>query len=384
MKDIIYFDNAATSWPKPDSVIIAMNEYNATVGASPGRSGHTQAIEAGTIVNDTRELLADLFNIPGLFQIAFTKNATESLNIALYGYLKPGDHVITTGMEHNSVMRPLRHLEEQGLELTVIPCSARGELDPATVNPAIKPNTKAIVMTHASNVTGTIMPLTEIGKISRDHGLSFIIDAAQSAGALPINVQDMNIDMLAFTGHKALYGPQGTGGLYIRKGLDEQISPLMRGGTGSKSEHEEQPEFMPDKFESGTPNTIGLAGLKAGVEFILETGLDTIRAREISHTKQFIDGIRQIQGVTLYGPDRPEDRTAVASFNIKGIDPSEAALAFDEDYNIMSRPGLHCAPAAHRTIGTFPVGTNRFSFGYFNTEEQIEEGINAIEKLAKK
>ena len=382
MNNIRYFDNAATSWPKPDTVIQAMKDYINAIGASPGRSGHRQAIEAGMIVNDLRELVADFFNIPDLFQVAFTKNATESLNIALCGYLKSGDHVITSGMEHNSVMRPLRYLEDLGLELTVLPCSSTGGLDPDTIKPAIKKNTKALVMTHASNVTGTIMDLERAGRTAREHDILLIVDGAQSAGIIPIDVISMNIDVLAFTGHKSLMGPQGTGGMYVRKELNNQIMPLMRGGTGSKSEHEEQPEFMPDKFESGTLNTIGLAGLKAGLSFILEQGLGTIREKEKMLTARFMDGLRAIPGVVMYGPGNADQKTSVVSFNLPGMAPSEAALAFDENHGIMSRPGLHCAPAAHKTIGTFPHGTNRFSFGYFNTPEQIDRALEGIEKIA--
>jgi len=380
--DLLYFDNAATSWPKPEVTPAAMDRYLREIGGSPGRSGHRLSIEAGRLISEAREAVARLFGADDPFRIVFTKNATEALNIAFKGLLKPGDHVITSSMEHNSVMRPLRALEAEGLAVSVIPCSVRGELDPADIPPAIRPNTRAIILTHASNVTGTILPIGEAGRISHEHGLILIVDAAQTAGALPIAVEEMGIDLLAFTGHKALFGPPGTGGLYIKKGMEEQIQPLMTGGTGSRSEFEEQPAFLPDKFESGTPNTIGLAGLGAGVSWILAKGVDSIRAHEVHLTERFIGGLQEIPGVTLYGPVDPARRTAVVSFNIAGLMPSEAAQELDERFAIMSRPGLHCAPAAHRTIGTFPQGTIRFGFGFFNTPDEIDAALEAIRDLA--
>ncbi len=380
--DVIYFDNAATSWPKPDATMEAMNRYNEITGASPGRSAHRLSIEAARIIFDTRESLAELFGIGDSLQIVFTKNATEALNIAISGLLKKGDHVITSGMEHNSVMRPLRAMEAGGIELSVIPCSERGEMDPRDITPCIKKNTRAMFLTHASNVTGTITPVAEVGEIAREKGIIFCVDAAQTAGAIPIDAGKMNIDLLAFTGHKSLLGPQGTGGLYIREGLEKNIAPLCMGGTGSRSEAEEQPDFMPDKYESGTLNSIGIAGLGAGVRYILNEGIDEIRKKEAALAGAFIDGIAAIDGVTLYGMGNAPGRTAVVSFNIDGISPSEAALAFDEKFTIMERPGLHCAPSAHKTIGTFPGGTNRFSFGYFNRPDQIKTALEAIERIA--
>jgi len=273
-------------------------------------------------------------------------------------------------MEHNAVMRPLRFLASRGVELTVVPCSGRGELDPDDIRAAFQTNTRAVVMTHASNVTGTIMPVAEVGALTRERSdVVLCVDAAQTAGALPIDVEAMAIDLLAFTGHKSLYGPQGTGGLYIRKGLDEKIAPLMRGGTGSRSEFEEQPDFMPDKYECGTPNTIGLAGLSAGASFILKQGVEAVREKEAALTRRFLHRLQELgEHVTVYSPLTAADRISLISFNLRDITPSDAALYFDEQRDIMCRPGLHCAPAAHRTIGTFPQGTVRFSFGFFNTE----------------
>ena len=377
-RNILYFDNAATSWPKPEATIMTVDSCLRETGGSPGRSGHSLSIDAGRVIFNAREVLAGLLGIDDPLRIVLTKNATEALNIAVFGLLKPGDHVITSSMEHNSVMRPLRAMEANGVDLTVLPCSTAGELDPGVIVPAIKKNTKAIFLTHASNVTGTIISVADIGRIAREHGLVFCVDAAQTAGTLPIDIGAMDIDLLAFTGHKSLFGPQGTGGLYIREDLEQVISPLMRGGTGSRSEYEEQPDFMPDKFESGTPNTSGYAGLTAGINFILSQGLNTINAHKKSLTKLFLHGIGAVDG----GLKDASRRIAVVSFNIQGMDPAKAALDLDERFGIMSRPGLHCAPSAHRTIGTFPTGAIRFSFGWFNTDEEIYQAVEAVRVLA--
>ena len=381
-RDIIYFDNAATSWPKPETTVRAVESCLRETGGSPGRSGHSMSINTSRVIFNAREALAGLLGLDDPLRIVLTKNATEALNIAIFGLLKPDDHVITSSMEHNSVMRPLRATEASGVDLTILPCSATGELDPGVIVPAIKKNTKAIFLTHASNVTGTIMSVAEIGRIAREHGLVFCVDAAQTAGALPIDIRAMNIDLMAFTGHKSLFGPQGTGGLYIRKGLEQVISPLMRGGTGSRSEYEEQPDFMPDKFESGTPNTAGYAGLSAGIDFILSQGLDTINAHEKRLTELFLQGIGAVDDVTIYGLKDASRRISVVSFNIRDIDPAKAALELDDRFGIMSRPGLHCAPSAHKTIGTFPAGTVRFSFSYFNTVKEINRAVDAVRSLA--
>jgi cysteine desulfurase/selenocysteine lyase len=382
--DPLYFDNAATSWPKPEATSAAMEKFLRESGGSPGRSGHRLSIAAGRTVLEAREAMAALIGADDPLRIVFTKNATEALNIALRGFLRPGDHVITSSMEHNSVMRPLRQLEADGVALSVLPCSGRGELDPGTIQPAIQSRTRMMVLTHASNVTGTILPIAEAARIAHDHGIAVCIDAAQTAGALPIHVKEQGIDLLAFTGHKSLFGPPGTGGLYIASGLEEQLRPLMAGGTGSRSEFEDQPAFLPDKFEAGTPNSVGLAGLGAGVSWLLARGVETVRSHETALTARFIEGLREIPGITLYGPEDPSLKTAVVSFNIAGLEPSEAALALDERFDILSRPGLHCAPAAHRTIGTFPRGTVRFGFGPFNTPDQIDRALEALRSLVQK
>ena len=383
---MIYFDNAATSFPKPASTLEAMANYLTKVGASPGRSGHRASVEASRIVYEARELVAKLFNISDPLRIVFTKNATEAINTVLLGMLKPGDHVVTSSMEHNSVMRPLRYLSRRGVEVSVVSCTESGVLDPRRVREAIGPQTKLVALTHASNVTGTILPIEEVGEVLRSYpSIGFLVDAAQTAGTTAIDVEAMKIDFLAFTGHKSLFGPPGTGGLFIREGWEEQIEPLERGGTGSRSEWEEQPAFMPDKFEAGTLNTLGIAGLKAGVDFVLHEGVEKIRKKERILTERFLSGLEAFdEDVKIYGAREEKDKIALVSFNISGLSPSYVAQVLDENWAIMCRPGLHCAPSAHRTIGSFPVGTVRFSFGYFNTEEEIDLALEALKSLIKK
>jgi len=380
----IYFDNAATSWPKPEAMMNAVEYFNSNIGSNPGRSGHHLSVDAGRILYEVRDNAAEIFGADDPLRIALTSNITHSLNIVLRGMLKSGDHVITSSMEHNSVMRPLRELERNGVDLSIVTCDSRGMLDPCEIEKSVKKNTKLIVLNHASNVTGTILPVEEAGKISSGYGIPFCVDAAQTAGCVEIDVNRMNIDILCFTGHKGLYGPMGTGGFYLRKGLEGKIDNLMSGGTGSMSEFEEQPDFMPDKYESGTLNAIGFAGLAAGMKFVRETGIDVIRKREDELTGYFIKSLEDIGGIHLFGPENIRDRTSVVSFNIEGVTPSESAYIFDEEYGILSRPGLHCAPSAHRTIGTFPEGTNRFSFGYFNTFGEIDTAVGAIRKILEK
>jgi len=378
----IYFDNAATSWPKPTCMIEAMIDFNSNIGANPGRSAHRLSIEAARILFNTRELLASLIGAKDPDNIIFTRNATEGLNILIHGLLKPGDHVITTSMEHNSVMRPLRSKEKEGVEITTIKCSPEGELDPKDILKAIKKNTTLIITTHASNVIGTLMPIEEIAKIASERDIIYCVDGAQTVGSVDIKVKEQLIDILVFTGHKSLYGPQGTGGIYLKKGLEKRIKPLEQGGTGSRSEYEEHPDFMPDRFESGTPNTIGIAGLGASIDYITGLGIENIRKKEMQLTRLFLDGITYIKGIKVYGVKDVNKKIPVVSFNIKDMTPSDISYMLDREFNIMSRPGLHCAPSAHRTIGSFPEGTVRFGFGMFNTEEEIKIAIEAIEKIA--
>lgn len=381
MSSIIYFDNAATSWPKPESVTAAMTHYVSEVGGSPGRSGHRLALEAGRIVLQARENVAELFNVIDPARIVFAKNATEALNTALLGLLNPGDRVITTPVEHNSVMRPLRWLEaNREVSVTTTPCDGQGLLDLETLRQALRQPTRLVVATHASNVTGVINPLVAIGSLAREAGANFLVDAAQTAGAVPIDVEAMQIDMLAFTGHKSLFGPTGTGGLYVREGLD--LRPLTTGGTGSESEHEFQPEFMPDSLESGTLNSVGLAGLAASTDFLLTTGIDKIRSHDRALTARLLTGLASIEQVQVYGPQQADCQASVVSFNVAGKSPSEVGLALDEEFGVMCRVGLHCAPSAHRILDTFPTGTVRFGLSYFNTFAEIDAAVTAVRQIA--
>jgi len=375
---MIYLDNAATTWPKPENTINAVVECMRNAGANPGRGGHKMSLDAGRIIYEAREVLAQLFKVEDPAQIIFTGNATESLNLALRGLLRPGNHVITSSIEHNAVTRPLHALQKLGIEVTEVQCSPEGFIDPGEVAKAVKRNTVAVAILHASNVTGTILPLGEVGRVTRENGLCFIVDAAQTAGYLDIDVEKMNIDMLAFTGHKSLYGPQGTGGLYLRKGFN--LEPLLLGGTGSSSESFEQPEDMPDRFESGTPNTPGIAGLGAGVKYIMDRGLEKIRQHEQALVGQFLDGLRQMKGLEIYGPQDPSLQVPVVSVNIKGQDSSEVAFIMDKAFDIACRSGLHCAPMAHRTIGTIDRGTVRFSFSMSTTFEEVDKTLAALEQ----
>ena len=379
---MIYLDNAATSWPKPNQVGQAMLDYLERAGGNPGRSGHRLSIAAGRIVYDTREAIAELFNAPDPLHVIFAMNATHALNIVLRGLLRPGDRVVTTGMEHNAVMRPLRALEAHGVQLTVVSCARDGSLDLAAMQSALQTQVRLVVSTHASNVTGTLMPVADIAQMAHRAGALYLLDAAQTAGVVPIDVQTIPVDLLAFTGHKSLQGPPGTGGLWLNDPVDAvAIEPLMRGGTGSASEHEEQPEFLPDKFESGTPNGVGIAGLGAGVRGILEIGVESIRAHEIELTRMLMDGLSTIPGVKLYGPAEACKRTATVSFTVAGKRVSEIGLRLDEEFSVLCRVGLHCAPAAHRTIGTFPEGTIRFAPGLKTTENEIRAAIDAVAKV---
>ena len=379
---MIYFDHAATSWPKPAPVPAAMVRFLEQHGANPGRSGHTLSIEAGRTVYETRERAARLFNLADPLAVAFTKNATEALNLAICGLLRPGDHAITSTMEHNSVLRPLRFLEEGGVAITRIPCAADGTLDPHEVTRSISPRTKLIVLSHASNVVGTLCPIGEVGRIAREQDLLFCVDAAQSAGACPIDMEAMRIDLLAFTGHKSLLGPQGTGGLCIGKRAVGRLRPLIYGGTGSASDSDIHPDFLPDRFEAGTLNAVGLAGLAAGLSILEERGLDAARKRELILTTRLLTGLREIPGVRIFGPQNPERQTAVVSFTLDGWSSSEVAQELDDRAGICCRAGLHCAPLAHRQLGTFPAGTVRFSLGLSNTEAEIVLVLDALRELA--
>ncbi len=377
---MIYFDNAATSWPKPVEVWNAMEHCIKFVGANPGRAGHRMALEAGRLVDESRELLAALFNIRNPDRIVFTLNATEALNLAIKGFLKKGEHVITSSMEHNSVTRPLYTLEQKGIEVTKVTCAKDGTIKVEDIESAVKHNTVAVIITHASNVAGTLMPIAEIGWMAKKRGLKFVVDAAQTAGVFDIDVAFMGIHLLAFPGHKGLYGPTGTGGLYIDENLN--LAPLKEGGTGSKSEIPGQPEVLPDRYESGTVNSIGIAGLAAGLKFIRREGIERIRKHEIDLTKRFLEGVEGIKGLNVFGPAEIHRRAAVVSFNLEGKQSPKVGTILDEQYNIACRAGLHCSPDAHRTLGTFEDKLVRFSFSYFNNEREVDYAVNALKEIA--
>ncbi|HUW15348.1 MAG TPA: aminotransferase class V-fold PLP-dependent enzyme [Anaerolineae bacterium] len=392
---MICFDNAATSWPKPPGVAEAMVHFMEAVGANPGRAAHRLAVDSGRIVYDAREAVCGLFNGPDPLRVVFGENVTEALNLVLRGLLRPGDHVITSSMEHNSMMRPLRALERSGVQVTVVQCSPQGMLDAAEVEAAIQTHTKLVALNHASNVVGTLLPVAEVGGICRRHDLLLLVDGAQTGGAYPIDVQADGIDLLGFTGHKSMGGPLGTGGLIVGERVDvAEMEPLIRGGTGSHSEQEVQPDFLPDMYESGTPNVVGLAGLLAGVRWVLERGVEAIRTHEVALTHTLVEGLRGIRasgfggstqrsGVIVYGPQDAELQTATVSFNIAGMAPSDVGLRLDDEYGIMCRVGLHCSPAAHKTIGTFPDGTVRFGLSGLSTMDEVEAALTAVERLAR-
>lgn len=378
---MIYFDNAATSFPKPnivyDKIMEAMKEY----GANPGRSGHKLALRASRGIFETRELIAKFFNIKNPMNVLFTFNATEGLNMGIKGVLKSGDHVVTTSMEHNSVLRPIKYLEKLGVESTIVRADSMGRINASDILREIKPNTKLIATTHISNLTGTIMPVEEIGQIASERGIIYLLDAAQSAGVYDIDVEKMNISILVFPGHKGLFGPMGTGGVYIRDGID--VAETLQGGTGSISHSLLQPDIKPDRYESGTSNGPGIVGLGAGITYIIEKGIKNIREHEENLTLHFIEEANKINGIKLYGPLNINEQGAVVSLNIKDADSSEISYILDEEYDIAVRPGLHCAPLAHETIGTLEQGVIRFSFGFFNTHEEIEYSIKALKEIAK-
>jgi cysteine desulfurase family protein len=380
---MIYFDNAATSWPKPPEVISAMTNFMERAGANPGRSGHRLSLEAGRIVFNAREKVAELFGIRDSSRVIFTVNGTYGINLGIKGLLRERDHVVVTSMEHNSVMRPLRHLEEmRKIKLTVVQCRRDGQLYLDDLRKALEEKAALVIVTHASNVTGGIMPVKEIGRLVREHDAVFMVDACQSAGALPSDVEEMGIDLLAFTGHKGMLGPQGAGGLYIREGIE--LEPLVQGGTGSNSEQEVQPDFLPDRYESGTLNTVAIAGLGAGVEYLLKVGIKKVREQENTLIRKLIRGTKQIEGIEVYGPEDTENRIAICSFRLQGKDPAQVGYLLDREFEIMCRVGLQCAPAAHRTIGTYPGGTIRFSLGYFNAEEEVHRALSAVEKIKER
>lgn len=378
---MIYLDNAATTYPKPKSVyqnvMSAMTEY----GANPGRGSHAMAIEGARVIYETRELMAQLFNLDDPMKVIFTFNATDGLNQAIKGVLNPGDHVVTTSMEHNSVLRPVKELEKYGIENTIVQCASDGSVNVADLEAALKINTKLVVTTHVSNLTGTIMPVEEIGQMCRRRNVLYLLDASQSAGVLDVDMKKYNIDLLAVPGHKGLLGPQGTGALLIN--CNDEIKQLKEGGTGSESSSMIQPNFYPDKLESGTHNLPGIAGLNAGLKYILNQGTKSIYSHEKNLLDIFINEMKRNAKIKIYGPEDINNRCGVVPINIEGIDSSEVAYKLDAEYGIAVRPGLHCAPLAHRTIGTDKIGAVRFGVGPFNTKADILAAVSALNEISK-
>jgi cysteine desulfurase/selenocysteine lyase len=379
---MIYLDNAATSWPKPEAVYQTMDAFMREKGANPGRSGHDMAVAAEKVMEETRVLLARLLNAADEKDIVFTLNCTDSLNLALKGLLKPGDHVITSSIGHNSLTRPLRKLEHRGVKVTrLLPFSEEGFVSPRDIEQAIGPTTRLIAVTHASNVSGVIQPIAEYGEVARRHDLVLLVDAAQTVGTLPIDVQAANVDLLAFAGHKGLLGPTGTGGLYMSKRVE--LEPLKEGGTGTASESEEQPSGRPQMYESGTPNTVGIAGLGAGIRYLMSRTLADIQMHKKTLVDRLLDGLAAIASVTVYGPRDRTRRVSVVSFNIEGWSPDEVGAVLDQAFDIKVRTGLHCAPAAHKVLGTYPHGSVRASVGCFNSVAEIDFLLEALAKIAR-
>ncbi|MGO4374700.1 aminotransferase class V-fold PLP-dependent enzyme [Paenibacillus sp. MCAF20] len=378
----MYLDHAATSWPKPPQVTDAVVQAMLHDAANPGRGSHAMAVRASRVLFDTRKQLAKLFNIKNPNDIAFASNTTMALNMAIKGWVKPGDHVITTSVEHNSVRRPLYYLEQTiGIEVTYVEGDERGNINIDDVAAAIQSNTTLVVANHSSNLLGTIIPIDKIAELTKSKGIKLLVDAAQSAGILPVDVRGMGIDLLAFPGHKGLLGPQGTGGLYIDPEVD--LVPLLHGGTGSQSEAREQPQVRPDRYEAGTQNTPGLAGLRAGVQYVLNETVQNIHTKEWTLAQRMMEGLSTVPGLKLLGPKLGEQRTGIVAFIIDGIDPSELSFILDQHYSIAVRAGFHCTPLAHACAGTTSTGAIRASVGLFTTEDEVDALTNAMTEITK-
>jgi cysteine desulfurase / selenocysteine lyase len=384
----LYIDNAATSFPKPPGVTEAMVRYATDLGASAGRGAYAEAVETGRLINECRQRINALFNGQDANHVVFTLNCSDALNLAIKGLIDPAKrgHAICTAIDHNSILRPLNALRDAGLldEVTVVPVDPRtGLVDVDDVRKAIRRDTKLIAITHASNVTGTVQPLRAIGKLAREHAVPFVVDAAQSAGHVPIDVQADCVDLLAAPGHKALMGPLGTGFLYLRPGMERIVRPLREGGTGSASEHPVQPTFMPDKYEPGSHNAIGIAGLSEGVRWVAEQTVERLHAQEMDLVRTFLDGVSNLEGLTYFGPQGVRDRIGVFSVRIDGLEPVELAKLLEDDFGILTRPGLHCAPHIHETLGTAPRGgTTRLSFGPFLSKQDVKFASDALAQIA--
>lgn len=378
---MIYLDNAATTFPKPEIVYKTMDTFYRTLGANPGRSGHKMAVAAEKEIEDTRSVIAKLFGIKKVNRFILTFNATDAINMGIKGLLKQGDHAITTYLEHNAVSRSLSGMEHKNvITVTKVRNSPYGFIDPVEIRSAITSKTRLIVMAHAPNVLGTIQPIREIGKIARENNIIFMVDAAQTAGVCEIDVNELFVDMLAFTGHKGPLGPTGTGGLYV--GERVTLEPWREGGTGFEAASLTQPAELPFRLESGTPNTLGIAGLRAGIEYVFSKGISAIRAHEQKMTGKLINALKDDQRFILYGTTDISKKVGILSLNIKGFKPAEVGAILDQSFGIAVRPGLHCAPFAHQVLGTFPDGTVRISPGYFNTEDDIDQLLIALDKIA--
>jgi cysteine desulfurase family protein len=381
--DGVYLDNGATSFPKAPGVAESMTNYLTNIGCNINRGAYNSSFMAEDMVYETRELLCQLFNFDKPENVVFTKNITEGLNVLMKGLCKKNDHIIVSSMEHNAVMRPINALKHMGVEHTKVKCNDKGELNTAHILNHIKHNTKAVIMTHASNVCGTILDLEEVGNICRDRNINFIIDTAQTAGFLDIDYKGLKADAIAFTGHKGLLGPQGIGGFIINDKLVREMSSFIEGGTGSLSEHEIQPEYMPDKFEAGTMNIPGIFGLNAALKYILNKGTNEIRKKELLLLESFLSRVSDIEEARLIGKKSLEGRTALVSIDFPRYDNAEISNKLYKEFGIMTRCGLHCAPSAHMTLNTFPKGTVRFSFSHFNTLEHIDYAVNSISQCVK-
>ena len=377
----IYLDNASTSFPKAEGVAEAVYHYIKDCGCNINRGGYDEAYQAEEIVLRTRQQLTELFHGPDCRNVVFTRNITESLNVLLKGFLKAGDHVLVSAMEHNAVMRPLSQLTEQDVSFDRIPCMADGTLDISAMDRLLRENTCAVVMLHASNVCGTLIPVETVGAFCHAHGLRFILDAAQTAGVFPIDMEAMHIDALAFTGHKGLLGPQGIGGFILQPDMVPLVQPLIAGGTGSISHEEQMPSFMPDRFEAGTMNLPGIMGLHAALRWLEQETIDAVRSHELELTERFLSGALDIPHLRVIGRQDIAERAGVVSVVPENADPALVADALGREYGIMVRVGLHCAPNAHKTLGTFPTGTIRFSFGRWNTPQQVDTALSALREL---
>ena len=379
----VYFDQAATSYPKAPGVGEAMKYYIENVGANINRGVYSNALTAEEVVLETREALCRLFHFKQPQNVIFTLNITQALNMLLKGLLKPNDHCIVSSLEHNAVMRPLLQLSASGISFTRVKTDSQGFLNPLEIENALQKNTKAVIMTHASNVCGSVLPLKEVGRICKNHGLIFIVDSAQTAGSLTIDMEDYNINALAFTGHKGLLGPQGIGGFLIDQELAREMEPLFVGGTGSLSDREDIPPFLPATFEAGTPTIPAIFGLHQALKYLEREGIDNLHTQAMELTAIFLAGIHSLKHIKIIGPQDLKNRIAVVSLDFPDRDNGEIAYILDKDYGIMTRSGLHCAPSAHQTLGTFPQGTVRFSFTHFNTKAEVNYALQAIAKIIK-